>query len=171
MDEGRDEGRDEPIFLTAAGRRRLEQRLAGYGAEESGLTPPDEGQPEGGDSGDASVQLEEADDRDLIRGLAERTREVLARARPVPEGPDDGVVRLGSTVRLRDGAGGESRLQVVHGAEHDDVSSQVAADSPVGQALLGRRAGESVAVDTPGGGRRLTLLAVEPYREPPAGTG
>jgi transcription elongation factor GreA len=164
MDEGRDEGRDEPIFLTAAGRRRLEQRLAGYGAEESGLTPADEGQPEGGDSGDASVQLEEADDRDLVRGLAERTREVLARARPVPEGPDDGVVRLGSTVRLRDAGGAESRLQLVDGAELEEGEPQVSADSPVGKALLGRRAGDEVAVDSPDGGYRVTLLAVEPYR-------
>src|SRR5439155_26413236 len=116
------------------------------------------------------VQLAEADDRDLVRGLVERTRDVLARARPVPEGPDDGVVRLGSTVRLRGGDGdvdgGESRLQGVHGAEFDDESAQVAADSPVGEALLGRRAGDQVVVETPAVERRLTLLAVEPYREP-----
>jgi transcription elongation factor GreA len=167
------ERRDTPIHLTAAGRRRLEQRLADDRAEVTNRSSPDEGQPEGSDTGDAAVQLAEADDRDLVRGLVERTRDVLARARPVLEGPDDGVVRLGSTVRLRegDGGGGESRLQVVHGAEFDDESAQVAADSPVGEALLGRRAGDQVVVETPAGERRLTLLAVEPYREPGGGPG
>jgi transcription elongation factor GreA len=165
------DGRDEPIYLTAAGRRRLEQRVADYGGAVAGLSSPDQGQPEEGDSGDAALQLAEADDRDLVRGLAARARDVLARAQPVPEGPDDGVVRLGSTVRLRDGAGAESRLQVVAGAELDEGSSQVAADSPAGGALLGRRAGEEVAVDSPGGGYRVTLLAVEPYREAAGGAG
>jgi len=165
------EGRDEPIYLTAAGRRRLEQRVAGYGGEVAELSSPDQGQPEGGDSGDAALQLVEADDRDLVRGLAARARDVLARARPVPEGPDDGVVRLGSTVRLRDGAGAESRLQVVDGAELDESAELVSADSPVGRALLGRRSGDEVAIDTPDGGYRVTLLAVEPYRASAPGGG
>ena len=159
------EERDTPIYLTAAGRRRLEQRLADYRADVARRSSPDAGQPEEGDRGDAAVQLAEADDRDLVQGLVERTRDVLARALPMPEGPDDGVVRLGSAVRLRDVDGIESRLLVVHGAEFDGESSQVAADSPVGQALLGGRAGDQVAVTTPAGERRLTLLAVEPYRQ------
>jgi transcription elongation factor GreA len=158
------EGRDEPIYLTAAGRRRLEQRLADYRTEVAARTSPDEGQPEGGDRGDAALRLTEADDRDLVQGLADRARDALARAQAVPEGPDDGVVRIGSTVRLRDGDGQESRLQVVDGAELDEGSSQVSTDSPVGRALLGRHAGDEVAVDAAGGERRLTLLAVEPYR-------
>jgi transcription elongation factor GreA len=165
------EGRDEPIYLTAAGRRRLEQRVAAYGDEVADLSSPDEGQPEEGDAGDAALQLVEADDRDLVRGLAARAREVLARAQPVPEGPDDGVVRLGSTVRLRDGDGAESRLQVVDGAELDESASRVSADSPTGRALLGRRSGDEVAVDAPGGGYRVTLLGVEPYREAAGGAG
>jgi transcription elongation GreA/GreB family factor len=155
---------DEPIYLTAAGRRRLEQRVAAYRGEVAALSSPDEGQPEEGDTGDAALQLAEADDRDLVRGLAERARDVLARARPLPDGPDDGVVRLGSTVRLRDAGGAESRLQLVDGAELEEGEPQVSADSPVGKALLGRRAGDEVAVDTPGGGSRVTLLAIEPYR-------
>lgn len=160
------EEHDTPIRLTAAGRRRLEQRLAAARAEVARRSSPDEGQPEEGDVGDAAVQLAEADDRDLVRGLVERTRDVLARALPVPAGPDDGVVRLGSTVRLRDDGGRESRLQVVHGAEFDDESSQAAADAPIGKALLGRHAGDQVVVGTPEGERRLTILAVEPYRDP-----
>jgi transcription elongation factor GreA len=165
------EGRNEPIYLTAAGRRRLEQRVADYGGEVADLSSPDEGQPEEGDAGDAALQLVEADDRDLVRGLAARARDVLARAQPVPEGPDDGVVRLGSTVRLRDGDGAEQRLQVVDGAELDESASRVSTDSPTGRALLGRRSGDEVTVDAPGGGYRVTLLGVEPYREAAGGAG
>src|SRR5262249_31088224 len=123
------EARDEPIFLTAAGRRRLEQRLADIRGEEADLTSPDEGQEEGGDTADAALQLTEADDRDLVRGLEAHTRDVLARARPVPEGPDDGVVRLGSTVGLRDAAGAGARVRGVGGAEVEGGAAQGSADS------------------------------------------
>ena len=159
------EGSNTPIYLTAAGRRRLEQRLAGYGAEVARRSSPDVGQPEGGDRGDAALQLSEADDRDLVQGLVAQTRELLDRAVLISEGPDDGIVRLGSTVRLRDGNGAETQVQVVHGAELDDESSQVAVDSPVGQAVLGHHTGDQVDVSTPESQRRLTLLAVAPYRE------
>ena len=44
------------------------------------------------------------------------------------------------------------------------AADQVAADSPLGRALLGQRAGSHVAVDAPEGRRVMTILSVEPYR-------
>lgn len=168
----------EVVYLTGAGRRRIEQRLAEQEAELASRTPADEGQPEAGDSADAATELAEADDRDLVRGLIERTRDLLSRARPVPQGADDGVVRLGSTVRVRDseapdGEPGETVYLFVDGAEagvppapgdERGPAEPVAADSPVGAALMGHEIGSQVTVSTPNGTRTLTVLAVEPYR-------
>ena len=90
---------------------------------------------------------------------------VLERAQPMPEGPDDGVVRHGSTVRVRDEAGEVDQFMIVESAELDATAAdQVAADSPLGRALLGQRAGSHVAVDAPEGRRVMTILSVESYR-------
>ncbi len=155
----------DPVYLTAAGRRRLEELAARYAAEVRGWRASEEDETGGEDRGDAAERLIEADDLVPTRDLLAETRAVLARAVPMPEGVDDGIVRLGSTVTIRDENGRQSELMVVDPAEFHDGDRQVAADSPVGQALLGRARGSQVAIDAPAGRQLLTIESVEPYRE------
>ena len=75
---------------------------------------------------------------------------------PVKEG---GTVELGSTVRVRD-TDGEHEHTVVARATVGTAPGCVSAGSPVGRALLGRRAGDEVEVQSPGGVRLLTVVAV-----------
>jgi transcription elongation factor GreA len=61
-------------------------------------------------------------------------------------------VEIGSRVRLRDlGTGEEFEFQIVGSAEADPTQNRISHKSPVGQAVLGRRPGEVVEVQTPGG--------------------
>jgi transcription elongation GreA/GreB family factor len=154
-----------PIYLTAEGRRRLEQRLAAYEAEfrERGA---DGGGAEAEDSAEEATDLEASDDRLRLGDLIADLRRTLDRARPLLPRPDDGVIRQGDTVRVRDEAQREEEYRLVDGAEVDLAEGQVAIDSPVGRALLGRQPGERVAVRTPDGERMLTVLSVQPYRAP-----
>ncbi|HEY7059884.1 MAG TPA: GreA/GreB family elongation factor [Chloroflexota bacterium] len=155
---------DGPIYLTAAGRRRLEARVAEYTAQLAGWRSSEANQPAVDDRGDAAERLIEADDLAPARDFLARTQAVLERAVAMPEGPDDGIVRLGSTVTVRDGEG-ESTFMLVDPAEVENDGTRVAADSPLGRALLGHARGDQVAVDAPAGRRVLTLQAVAPYRE------
>jgi transcription elongation factor GreA len=107
----------------------------------------------------------EADSLTPTQDMLARTQEVLERALPMPEGPDDTVVRLGSTVTVRDEAGEASQYMVVDPAEFDDGEAQVSANSPVGRALLGQSRGSQVAVALPAGQQVLTIESVAPYRE------
>ncbi|HZU18132.1 MAG TPA: GreA/GreB family elongation factor [Candidatus Dormibacteraeota bacterium] len=68
-------------------------------------------------------------------------------------------VSVGSRVRVRDHEGEEEFLIVDH-AEADVTRRRISALSPLGSALMGRQAGESVRVRTPVGVRSVTLLAV-----------
>jgi transcription elongation factor GreA len=95
--------------------------------------------------------------------MIDRLRALLVRALPLAAGPDDGIVRQGCTVVVRDDAGGERRFQLLDGAEMEDDAAGAAVDSPIGRALIGRSAGDSVAVRAPSGERRLIILSVEQY--------
>ena len=66
-------------------------------------------------------------------------------------------VTVGSTVRLRD-AEGEHEHTVVERLTGAAPPGCVSAGSPVGRALLGRRPGEQVQVQTPDGARLLTIV-------------
>ncbi len=67
-----------------------------------------------------------------------------------PDCPDEGVVRIGSRVRVRDEDGEEEFALVPH-YDADATADRVSADSPIGRALLGRHAGERVRFRAPGG--------------------
>lgn len=78
------------------------------------------------------------------------------------EGPEMLRAALGSTVVLTDESGGEMRFALVHPHEANPVQGKVSIASPTGKALLGRAAGEQVAVTAPAGVIRYHVQAVEP---------
>ncbi|MGH7609638.1 MAG: transcription elongation factor GreA [Candidatus Dormibacteria bacterium] len=71
----------------------------------------------------------------------------------------DGSVRLGSSVSVKDEFG-ETTYTIVGPAEADASSGRISLESPVGKALLGRRGGDKVHVETPGGARQVKILKV-----------
>ncbi|MEA2670898.1 MAG: transcription elongation factor GreA [Chloroflexota bacterium] len=69
-------------------------------------------------------------------------------------------VHAGSRVRVRDADGEEEEYTIVRKGEADPAQGRISTDSPVGRALLGRRGGDEVTVQTPGGVRALTIVEV-----------
>ena len=67
-----------------------------------------------------------------------------------------GEVRAGAFVRLSDGA----EYQGVEPAAADASLRRISADSPLGRALLGRRAGDTVVVERPRGDAEYTIVSV-----------
>jgi transcription elongation factor GreA len=91
-----------------------------------------------------------------------RLREKISAA-VVVEGKPDGradVVGFGSTVVVRDDAGGEQTWQIVSSHDASPREGRLSAESPVALALMGRTAGEQAAVTLPKGKRTLTVVSV-----------
>ena len=71
------------------------------------------------------------------------------------------TVKFGATVTLVDEDTDEERVfQIVGQSEADVKSGKVSIASPTGRALIGKKAGESVEVTTPGGGKSYEILKV-----------
>lgn len=70
-----------------------------------------------------------------------------------------GTVAVGSRVRVRDSEGDHEQV-IVGRVTAATAFGCVSETSPVGRALIGRRAGERVQVHTPGGTRQLTIVDV-----------
>ena len=68
------------------------------------------------------------------------------------------VVTLGSTVTVEDETGSRMTFVVVGSAEADPAAGRISNVSPVGRALLGRRAGDDVAVAAPRGEVRYRVV-------------
>src|SRR4051812_32447916 len=86
---------------------------------------------------------------------------LIASAAVVDSVPDDGAVGLGSVVHVEDHDGRRAEYEFVGVRSENAQRTQVTPASPIGQALLGARAGDTVEVTLPNGrGRSLTVLAV-----------
>jgi transcription elongation factor GreA len=90
--------------------------------------------------------------------------EGLLRSAVLIEAPgSDGRVHLGSTVSVEEvgGDGAIVKYRIVGSAEADPAAGRISNASPVGRALLGRSAGETVTVATPRGEVAYRITAVE----------
>jgi transcription elongation factor GreA len=116
-----------------------------------------------GEPGRNDEYLATREDEAIIDARIGTMEAMLAQASVVEQRIQPGAVGIGSVVivdETNNGAGARYRLVGSHEArEPGDVSIS----SPVGQALLGRRASETVSVSLPDGrSRRLRIVSVAP---------
>jgi len=70
-------------------------------------------------------------------------------------------VSLGNTVTVREGDDEPEKYHLVGAAEADPTKGRISNESPLGQALLGRRVGDTVQVSAPAGLLTFRILAIE----------
>ncbi len=100
--------------------------------------------------------------------LAAELADEIGRADIVSEGPQlEDVVRMNSEVEFRDETTGKiHKVRLVYLADADIAVGKMSVLTPVGTALIGVRAGDSISWQTRSGeSRQLTVLSVrEPFR-------
>jgi transcription elongation GreA/GreB family factor len=142
-------------------RAQLERELAAL-RDQRGSLGTDRDEQGLGDRADDAENLQRLDEAALLDDrIAEITR-LLATGKP-----HGGVSRPGlpdgTMVTLRHGDGAVETLRLV--ADTDTVTpgkedSTLTLDSPLGKALVGHRAGETVSYRTPGGVRRAEIVSL-----------
>jgi transcription elongation factor GreA len=82
----------------------------------------------------------------------------------VPSGGDR--VTFASTVRLEDEAGKEVRYWIVGSDEADPANGRISILAPLARTLIGKRVGDSVTAQLPGGKKSFEILEVNfPWSE------
>jgi transcription elongation factor GreA len=72
----------------------------------------------------------------------------------------EGHCVFGATVDLESAAGEKATWQIVGEDEADIKEGRISVSSPIARALIGKEAGESVDVQTPGGLKRYEIIDV-----------
>ena len=90
-------------------------------------------------------------------------KELLENAEIIDESElDTGVVSLGSTVKVQnETTGKEATYDIVGSNESDPFKGKISDLSPIGAALIGKRAGDRAEVEIPNGTVKLTVLDVK----------
>ncbi|MDR0903709.1 MAG: transcription elongation factor GreA [Ruminococcus sp.] len=73
----------------------------------------------------------------------------------------DSEVSVGVYVRLEDTDENEAfKIQIVGSTESDPENDKISEDSPVGRGCIGKKAGDTFEVETPGGIRNFKVLEI-----------
>jgi transcription elongation factor GreA len=150
------------VPLTAAARHALARELAHLRDEKLRDIPTRlRIAREFGDTSSNDEYLAIREEEAVLDARIARLEDILIRATVIdPRGAHDSVV-VGSEVELIDVDTGEKRNYVIESAHGAHGRMTASPNSPVGRALLGRRAGDRVFVELPSGRRRgLELRAV-----------
>jgi transcription elongation factor GreA len=99
----------------------------------------------------------------ILNGRIADIERTLERAVVVPDGPTGSgdTVSMGCTVTVKDLEEDEEwTFTLVDPVQADTLHDRVSINSPVGQALLGKKVGEVVEVDAPAGISQYEVLAI-----------
>lgn len=147
----------EPI--TAEGLRALEEELRRLETDERrAMSERIQAARELGDLKENAEYHIAKDDQAHLETKIKRLRDRLLAARVVEADEDADGWTFGRTAEVLDEKTGRVHTWTIVGATEADLSAgRLASESPVAQALLGRREGESVEVQTPGGARTYVI--------------
>jgi transcription elongation factor GreA len=114
-----------------------------------------------GEIGENSEYEDAKAEQAQIEGRIETLQYILQTAVIVEAPERDGKVAVGSRVRLRDATSKEElEYHIVGALEADPAEYRISNQSPLGEALIGHTAGQTVKVQAPGGLRAYVILAV-----------
>ena len=141
------------IALTPEGQTKLEEELRHL--ETVRRREVGERIKEAKEFGDISENSEYDDAKNEQAWVESRIAEIsqiLAHATIIDKPKKSDKVTLGSKVKLQDtSSGAEHVYQLVGSAEADPAEHRISNESPVGEALIGKKKGETVNVQTPSG--------------------
>jgi transcription elongation factor GreA len=151
-------------ILTRAGYERLARELAEY-RERRARQQEELADVHGGaheNYPEEAAEIEADSMRDWMDARIDSLERILRAARVLDEDPDPETVDLGDRVTLDNLTDGEQEhYDVIAPEELRYGRTGVSSDSPVGLALMGRRRGDVIDVDTPGGHVRYVIHGIE----------
>jgi len=115
---------------------------------------------EGGDLIENAEYEAAKNEQAFVEGRIQELEYILANARIV-EGGTSGEVEIGSRVVVEYEDGTKETYTIVGAAEASPREGLISNESPLGQALLGKKAGEEVEVKAPTGSFKVRILKVE----------
>lgn len=102
-----------------------------------------------GDLGENMEYTAARQDQERNEARITEVEHILANVQVITAPKSDGKIVLGSTVALKSKDGKTKQFQVVGTVEADPLNGKISDESPIGQALIGKKEGQEVEIKTP----------------------
>jgi transcription elongation factor GreA len=102
------------------------------------------------------------EDQAFLEGKIQEYEEILAGAKIIKkQNTTAGVVDVGCWITIKEDDYPEERYQMVGAREANPREGRISNESPIGSALMGHKAGDTVAVKTPRGEMKIKIIKIE----------
>ena len=135
------------FYLTKEGIAELESELANLVSQRSDVAERIKTAREFGDLSENAEYQSARQDQEKLETRISEIEHILQNVEVIEKPKEDGKVQLGSTVVLKNGT--TKKFQVVGTVEADPLEGKISDESPLGQAVLGRKVGDEVEIKTP----------------------
>jgi len=151
---------DKPVFLTQAGLNRLQTELTYLRSKRRAEVAERIRQAkEFGDINENAEYDDAKNEQGFVEGRILLLEKLIRNATIIEGQHAQGIVEVGSTVKVHDEYGDEA-FTIVGSAEAEPSKGRISLESPVGKALLGKHVGDDVTVQTPNGATRMLIVEV-----------
>lgn len=149
-------------LLTAEGLKKLEEELAHYkSVRRIEVAQRIKTAIEYGDISENSEYDDAKNEQAFIEGHIIELENKINTAKIIDESTRKNIVSVGSKVKLLDKEYNEELDYVIVGSsEADPFNNRISNESPVGSAILGKKKGATVEVNTPDGVATFKILAI-----------
>jgi transcription elongation factor GreA len=98
----------------------------------------------------------------FVEGRIQELEVILAAARLIEDNgkSKEGLIQVGSTVTIEED-GEPATYTIVGAAEANPREGKISNESPIGKAIIGHKAGETLQVEAPGGHFKVKILKVK----------
>jgi transcription elongation factor GreA len=99
----------------------------------------------------------------FVEGRIQEVDMILATARLIEENgkSKEGLAQIGSTVTIEEDGAPAETYAIVGAAEANPREGKISNESPIGKAVLGHKAGETLVVEAPGGHFKVKIVKVK----------
>lgn len=153
---------EQPVFLTKEGYKKLEEELDLLRTKRRAeVAERLHDAMEGGELIENAEYESAKNEQAFVEGRILTLETMLSNAILIEEsGPQD-VIRVGSKVIIQEGNSPSEEYAIVGAAEANPKEGRISNQSPIGQALLGRKAGDEVRVNAPAGVITFRIVSVK----------
>ena len=150
------------VFLTPEGRRKIEEELEFLRTvRRAEVAARIHSAKEEGDITENAEYDDAKNEQAFVEGRLLMLERTLISAVMIEGEASNDRVHLGSSVTVAEDGCDLETFQIVGTAEADPKLGRISNESPIGKALLGRKAGDSVDARTPGGILRFRIVSIE----------
>jgi len=152
----------EPTYLTTEGAARLKTELEELtGPKRTELAARLRSAIQMGDLSENADYHKAKEDQGFLEGRIQELEYILSNAIIIEKNNHKDVVSIGSHVTIQEEDFPEETYHLVGATEADPTNGKISHESPIGQALINHKVGETVAAETPGGVIKFKILKIE----------